>query len=373
MENRKSPTKITPELIQKLTELIQDGKSNKEIADLLNIGTTTITTYKKKYNIQYNKSTALDRKDEIIHLYTTGTSVKDIAKILGYKSQTTIKVILNKENIVSNRDVAHNKIKNKIKEICPNCISIYEASKKVGCSPTTIRKYMKQFNISLKVKYELSEQDVANIPLDSLKFEFDSNIKDIPIEYRREFIITKIKTIILNKRKYTGILLLKQYNINPNYLHSYNISIEALNTELGLKRINGSSLELYFSEYCELNNIIYESQKTFPNCRISNNLRFDYYLPEYNILLEIQGKQHFEPVSKFGGDETFKDGQIRDTIKQEWCNRNNIKLICISYRDLYKNNYLDNLFEKEIFPVAKYKLGELLENSEVNNQQPSQS
>lgn len=45
--------------------------------------------------------------------------------------------------------------------------------------------------------------------------------------------------------------------------------------------------------------------------------------------------------------------------------------IYISYRDLYKNNFLENLFKAEIFPIAKYKSGELLETPEVDNQQPS--
>ena len=47
---RKSPTKITPELIERLRELVEAGKQNKEISEILGIGTTTITTYKKKYS-----------------------------------------------------------------------------------------------------------------------------------------------------------------------------------------------------------------------------------------------------------------------------------------------------------------------------------
>lgn len=371
MENRKSRTKITPELIQKLKELVENGKSNKEISEILDIGTTTITTYKKKYNIKYIKKTADDYKDEIIKMYTNGYSVKDIAEYLGYKSQTTIKNILNKEGIQSNRKVEYEELKVKIKEICPNCVSVYEASKKVGCCPSTIRKYLKEFNITLKLKYELSDEDVANVQLEPLNYDFDTPINVIPEPERKKFLETKIKRIILKNRKYTGVLFLKHSGIDPNLLFKYSISTEKLNTELGLKRINGSSLELYFSEFCKLNDIEFESQKSFKGCSYKEELRFDYYLPKYNVLIEIQGKQHYEPVNKFGGIEAFEEGQIRDKIKQNWCKDNNIKLIYISYRDLYKNEYLQSLLEKEIFPIAKSKLGELLETPEVDNQQPS--
>lgn len=371
MENRKSRTKITPELIQKLKELVENGKSNKEISEILDIGTTTITTYKKKYNIKYIKKTADDYKDEIIKMYTNRYSVKDIAEHLGYKSQTTIKNILNKEGIQSNREIEYEELKTKIKEICPNCLSVYEASKKVGCCPSTIRKYLKEFNITLKLKYELNDEDVANIQLEPLNYDFNTLINDIPDSERKEFLEGKIKRIIIKNRKYTGVLFLKHNGIDPNLLFKYSISTEELNTELGLKRVNGSSLELYFSEFCELSGIDFESQKTFEGCSYKGDLRFDYYLPEYNVLIEIQGKQHYEPVNKFGGTEAFEEVQIRDKIKQDWCKDNNVKLIYISYRDLYKNSFLQNLFEQEIFPIAKSKSDELLETPEVDNQQPS--
>lgn len=371
MNNRKSRTKITPELIQKLKELVEAGKSNKEISEILDIGTTTITTYKKKYNIKYIKKTAEDYKEEIIKMYTSGYSTKDIAEYFGYKSQTTIKNILNSENIRSNREIEYEELKNKIKNICPNCISVYEASKKVGCSPTTIRKYLKEFNISLRLKYELTDEDIKEIQLEPLKYELDTPLDMIPKSDRKEFLESKIKRIILSNRKYTGVLVLKHHNIDTNLLSKYSISTEELNTELGLKRVNGSSLELYFSEFCELHSISFESQKSFNDCVYKEELRFDYYLPEYNTLIEIQGKQHYKPVEKFGGVEAFEEGQIRDKIKQEWCKENNVKLIYISYRDLYKNNFLENLFKAEIFPIAKYKSDELLETPEVDNQQPS--
>jgi hypothetical protein len=30
---------------------------------------------------------------------------------------------------------------------------------------------------------------------------------------------------------------------------------------------------------------------------------FDFYLPDYNLLIEFQGRQHYEAVEKFGGEK----------------------------------------------------------------------
>ena len=85
-------------------------------------------------------------------------------------------------------------------------------------------------------------------------------------------------------------------------------------------------------------NIESKSQYTFEDCKFYNVLPFDFYLPQYNILIEYDGIQHFEPIDFAGkGKEwamnRFIDCVIRDTIKNEYCKKNNIKLIRIPYWD----------------------------------------
>lgn len=41
--------------------------------------------------------------------------------------------------------------------------------------------------------------------------------------------------------------------------------------------------------------------------------------------------QHFKPVSYFGGPEAFELQKIRDKAKNNYCEKNNIKLLRISY------------------------------------------
>ena len=51
-------------------------------------------------------------------------------------------------------------------------------------------------------------------------------------------------------------------------------------------------------------------------------MMLDFFLPDYDISIEYQGRQHFMSVEKFGGEEGFKDTRIRNTLK-----RNNVKNI----------------------------------------------
>lgn len=84
------------------------------------------------------------------------------------------------------------------------------------------------------------------------------------------------------------------------------------------------------------NDIKYETQKKFSNCVNINELRFDFYLPDYNLCIEYDGEQHFKSVEYFGGDVGFKQRQINDDIKNKYCKDNNIELIRISYKQKVK-------------------------------------
>lgn len=74
-------------------------------------------------------------------------------------------------------------------------------------------------------------------------------------------------------------------------------------------------------------------QYTYDNCigvRGVNKMPFDFYLPDYNVLIEADGQHHFEV--KFGRTESeFMDTQHNDIIKTNFCAENNIPLIRIPY------------------------------------------
>lgn len=55
------------------------------------------------------------------------------------------------------------------------------------------------------------------------------------------------------------------------------------------------------------------------------------YLKEYNIAIEYNGKQHYEAIDIFGGEEGLKAQIERDKMKMEKCLQNNCKLFIVRY------------------------------------------
>lgn len=81
------------------------------------------------------------------------------------------------------------------------------------------------------------------------------------------------------------------------------------------------------------NNIDFVPQKTFDGCVYKRKLKFDFYIPSFNLCIELDGGQHDEPVNFFGGEKSFEQLQIRDNIKDDFCAKNNIYLLRIKYQD----------------------------------------
>lgn len=83
------------------------------------------------------------------------------------------------------------------------------------------------------------------------------------------------------------------------------------------------------------NNIDFQTQKTFDNCRfLDTNMlaRFDFYLPQFNTILEYDGEQHFRiGRGYYDNINKFKKIQEHDNYKNQWCKENNISIIRIPY------------------------------------------
>jgi very-short-patch-repair endonuclease len=90
--------------------------------------------------------------------------------------------------------------------------------------------------------------------------------------------------------------------------------------------------------WLEENNITYVPQKTFSNCinpDTKRRLRFDFYIPHKNLIIEFDGKQHFE-VSNFCNDielarELFEKTKKHDQIKNKFVKKSKMELLRISY------------------------------------------
>lgn len=97
-------------------------------------------------------------------------------------------------------------------------------------------------------------------------------------------------------------------------------------------------------------NINYVKEKTFNSCifpETNTKLRFDFYLPDYNILIEYNGEQHYKTnESGWNTKEALEKTIKRDNYKKQWCKNNNITLIIIPYND-YNLFNIDSLLGKE--------------------------
>lgn len=100
--------------------------------------------------------------------------------------------------------------------------------------------------------------------------------------------------------------------------------------------------ELWTMEYFEEHDIFYEYQKTFPDLAGVNGglLSYDFYLPEYSLLIELNGLQHYKSVDWFGGEATFQKQLQHDMLKRSYAETHDYKLVVISTDHISKQQLL---------------------------------
>jgi very-short-patch-repair endonuclease len=81
-----------------------------------------------------------------------------------------------------------------------------------------------------------------------------------------------------------------------------------------------------------------ERQKTFEGLVYKNNLYFDFYIKELNVVIEADGQQHKKDIKFFKAN--YEDIKNRDIIKNDFCINNNIRIIRIPYKQKINNEYI---------------------------------
>lgn len=103
--------------------------------------------------------------------------------------------------------------------------------------------------------------------------------------------------------------------------------------------------EIKIEEILQEAGLIFEEEYIFPGLRSDNGrpLRFDFAVFDddgnIDFLIEYQGKQHYEPSSKFGGKRGFYQQQYNDNKKRRFCKLHDLRLIEIPYTDEYALDY----------------------------------
>lgn len=94
--------------------------------------------------------------------------------------------------------------------------------------------------------------------------------------------------------------------------------------------------------WLQKNHIPFEMQSKLED----SNQRFDFFLPQLNLAIEYQGRQHFEYIPFFHkNEEGFQRYQARDLKKKEYCNQKKILLLEISYLDF---NNIESILEHQV-------------------------
>ena len=103
---------------------------------------------------------------------------------------------------------------------------------------------------------------------------------------------------------------------------------------------SSSKGEALIRTWLENNKVKFDTQYKLPNenmfCK-RQYLLADFYLPDLNLIIEMNGEQHYQPVEHFNTkDWTFEDQQIRDDTLRAYCKTHKISLLEIKYDKIDK-------------------------------------
>lgn len=116
---------------------------------------------------------------------------------------------------------------------------------------------------------------------------------------------------------------------------------------------SSSRMENRVFEILNKKNINYTYQAKLKGCNSNqgNALLFDFKIetPE-TIMIECDGRQHYEPNDYFGGEKGYKKRKCHDLIKDNYCQQNNISLLRIPYWE--KNNIKEILENKVLSKIS---------------------
>lgn len=118
----------------------------------------------------------------------------------------------------------------------------------------------------------------------------------------------------------------------------------------GCPMCKSSKGEKRISNFLQSHKIKFESEMKFQNCKNERMLRFDFYLPDYNLCIEYDGEQHYKPVDFANKGHKwavslYEQNKERDKIKNQFCKNHNIQMLRIPHWEL---NNIENILSKKL-------------------------
>lgn len=98
----------------------------------------------------------------------------------------------------------------------------------------------------------------------------------------------------------------------------------------------------------------YVKEKTFPALR-NGKLRFDFYLPETQTLIEVDGEQHFKFTDYFyNSKKEFNHAKQNDYYKNSFALSHNYKLYRIPFWELPNIQHYSDIFQTKFRVTTKW-------------------
>jgi hypothetical protein len=100
----------------------------------------------------------------------------------------------------------------------------------------------------------------------------------------------------------------------------------------GCPRCHSSKGELYIADWLKSARIEFEEQKRFDDCKNKLPLPFDFWIPSKNLLIEFQGKQHFDGGLYYNKAKSLAHRHELDDLKRKYCISKGLGLLEITYK-----------------------------------------
>ena len=166
--------------------------------------------------------------------------------------------------------------------------------------------------------------------------------------------ITINSNLIVNTCEFNGSCYFKNNAVTFNQLNCLN-NITSKTPTWCPYCVNKTEQKLYDNIILNYPNLLQQYKVEW--CKNKNYLPFDFVIPEYNIIIELDGLQHFEQVSNWKSPE---ENLITDKYKMKCANNNNYSIIRILQEDLFYDKY--DWYNELIQNIEKIKNEEIIQN-----------
>ena len=151
----------------------------------------------------------------------------------------------------------------------------------------------------------------------------------------------QIKHVLLINPNSTTKDITAEIGINPGALSRKHICISDIRKDLNLPNLKykGSLFEDdVYKILIELGLEVHR-EKTYNDLKYTRYLRYDFFIPSLNLLIEADGQQHYEEIDPWG---TRHKIVLRDRIKNKYAFENSINLLRVQYFRYYNKLKVEN-------------------------------